>query len=76
MLPVYCPYSMGDIPSGSKLLHPFPLIRAIREVQIFILEFTKDESADLGDECADGGLANQPVILQGPVSGQVSQCYC
>ena len=32
--------------------------------QIFVLEFSKDVSADLGDEFADGGAANQPVILQ------------
>ena len=36
-------------------------------------------SADLEDKFADGGAANQPVILQGGVglfSGQVSQGYC
>ena len=50
MLPVYGTYSMGYIPSGSELLlHPFPLISAIRVVQIFVLEFGKDGSADLGD---------------------------
>ena len=78
MLPVYGTYSMGDIPSGSEILHPFPFIRAIKAVQIFVLEFTKDDSADLGDEFADGGAANQLVVLQGGVglfSGQVSQGY-
>ena len=64
---------MGDIPSGSKLLpHPFPVLRAIMAVQTFVLEFHRDEFAD-------GGAANQPVILQGAVglsSGQLSQCYC
>ena len=79
MLPIYGNYSMGDIPSGSELLlHPFPLIRAIRAVQIFVLEFNKDASADLGDEFADGGAANQPVVLQGGVglsSCQLSQGY-
>ena len=59
MLPV-C--GMGDIPSGSEFpLHPFPLFRAIRAVQGFILEFSKEGSTDLGDEFADGGVANQPV---------------
>ena len=70
---------MGDIPSGSELLHPFPFIRAIRAVQIFVQEFSKDGSADLGDEFADSGVANQLVILQGGVglsSGQMSQGYC
>ena len=78
MLPIYGTYSMGDIPSGSELLHSFPLIRATRVVQIFILEFSKDGSADLGDEFADDGAANQAVVLQGSVglsSGQVSQGY-
>ena len=47
-------------------------------VHIFVLEFSKDGSPDLGDEFADGGAANQPVILQRGVgfsSGQVSQGY-
>ena len=69
-----------SIPSGSELLlHPFPVIGAIRAVKIFVLEFHKDGSADLGDQFADGGAANQPVILQGGVGlscGQVSQGYC
>ena len=65
MLSVYGTYSMGDTPFDSELLlHPFPFIRAIRAVQVFILEFSKDGSADLGDEFADGGAANQPVVLQ------------
>ena len=70
---------MGDIPSRSELLlHPFPLFRATRAVQIFILEFSKDDLADLGDTFADGSVANQPVILQGGVGlacGQVSPGY-
>ena len=48
-------------------------------MQIFILEFSKDGSADLGEEFADGGTANQPVILQRGVGlpcSQVSQRYC
>ena len=80
MLPVYCPYNMEDIPSCFELLIlPFPLIRAIRAALIFVLEFSKDGLADLGDEFADGGAAKQPVILQGSASlssGQVSQGYC
>ena len=71
---------MGDSPSGSELLlHPFPFIRGIRAAQIFVLEFSKDGLADLGDEFANGGAANQPVVLQGGgglSSGQVSQHYC
>ena len=72
MIPIYGPYSTEDIPSGSELLiHPFPF-RAIRAVQIFVLEFSKD---GLGDEFADCGEANQPLVLQGGVglsSDQVS----
>ena len=52
---------------------------AIRETLIFILELSKDGSADLGDELTDGGSANQQVILQGGVSlssDQVSKLYC
>ena len=79
MLPVYGTYSVGYIPSGSELLfHPFPFIKAIRVVQVFVLEFSKDSLADLGDKFADGGAANQTVILQGGVglsSGQISQGY-
>ena len=73
------PYSVGDIPSGSELLHPLPLIQAIRATQICILEFSKDGSADLRDEFADGDTANKPVTLQVDVvlsSGQVSLRYC
>ena len=74
MLPVYGTYSVGDIPFGSEvLLHPFSIIRAIRAVQIFILEFRKDGSTDLGDEFVDGGATNQPVVLQGGVS-PVASC--
>ena len=77
---MYGPYSAGDNPSGSELLlYPFPVIRALRAMQIFVLEFSKDGLADLGDEFADGGAASQPVILQGGVDlscGQVSERYC
>ena len=77
MLPIYGPYSMGNIPSGSELLLlPFTVFRVIRAAQIFVLEFSKDGSADLGYEFADGAFANQPVIPQGAVglsSGQLSQ---
>ena len=59
---------MVDIPSGSEpLLYPFPLIRDSRAAQIFILEFSKDGLADVGDEFTDGGVAAQPVIPQGGV---------
>ena len=64
MLLVYGTCSVGDIPSGSELLHPFSLIRAIKAVQIIVLEFSRDGSAELGDEFADGGEANQPVVLR------------
>ena len=80
MIPVYGTYSVWDIPSGPELLlYPFQFIWVIRAVQILCLEFSKDGLADLGDEFTDGGLANQPVILQGGVSlssGQMSQGYC
>ena len=49
------------------------MIRAIK--LYFVLEFSKDGLADLGD-IAEGGVAKQLVILQGSVSlscGQVSQ---
>ena len=73
ILPVYGTYSIGDIPSGSELLlHPFPVIRAIRAVQIFFLEFSKDGSADMGDKFADGDTTNKPVVLQGGVG--LSNC--
>ena len=48
-------------------------------MQIFVLEFSKDGSADQGDEFADGGATKQPMILQEGVclsSGQMSQRYC
>ena len=74
------PLEHGDIPSGSELfLHIFPVFRVSRVCQIFFLEFSKDCSTDLGDEFTDGGLANQPVILQGCVCFsccQVSHRYC
>ena len=80
MLPVYCPYSMGVIPSGSGLLlNLFPVSRVSRAAQIFVLEFSKDGLADLEDDLTDVRLDNQPVILQGGVglsSCHVSRCYC
>ena len=80
MLPIYCCYIVGNVPSGFKLLfHPFPLIRTSRAGKIFVLEFSKDGSADLEDKFAVIGVASQPVILQGGVglsSGKVSQRYC
>ena len=74
MFPVYGTESMWYSPSASEVfLHPFPLIRAIRAVQIFVLESSKGGLADLRDEFEDGGAANQPVVLQvGLSSGQVS----
>ena len=51
----------------------------VTAAQIFILEFSKDGSANLQDEFVDGGAANQPLILQGGVglsNGQVSHHYC
>ena len=45
---------------------------------MLVLEFSKDGSADLGDEFGDGGAANQPGVLQGGLglsSRQVSQSY-
>ena len=71
------PQSVHSLSGSDLLLQPLP--RATRAAQIFVLEFSKDGSADLGDEFADGGVANQPVILQGGVSlssGQVSQDCC
>ena len=79
MLSVCDTYSVRDISGSELLLYSFPLIRAIRAVQIFVLEFRKDGSADLGDKFADGGTANQSGTLQGGIgltSGQVSDCYC
>ena len=80
MIPDYCPYSVGDIPSHSEfLLDPFSLIRPIKAAQILFLKFSKDVSADLGNEFENGGSANQRVILQGGISlssTQVSQRYC
>ena len=74
MLPVSGNYSMGFIPSGSEfLLYLFSFIRAIKYLSWNLLG-----SADLGDEFADGGTANQSVVPQGGVglsSGQMSQDY-
>ena len=77
MLSIYCPDSVEDIPPGSgHLLPTFSLIRAIRAACIFVLEFSKDSLADLGDKFSDGASANQPVILQGGVSLSSGQGYC
>ena len=68
---------MGNIPSDSEFLHLIPLFVVSRVVQIFVPEFSKDSSTDLGDEFTDGSLANQPVIVQGGVGlscCQRSQC--
>ena len=65
MLPVYCPNTMENIPSGSDLRSQlFPVFRVSRAGQIFVLEFSKDGLAALRGEFTDGGAANQPVILQ------------
>ena len=71
MLPIYCTYRIGDISSGSELLNLFPGFRFSRAVQTFVLEFSKDGSADLVNEFTDGGSANQPVVLQG---GVIASC--
>ena len=45
----------GDIPSDSELLiHLFLVFRIGRSCRLFFLEFSKDGSADLGDEFTDG----------------------
>ena len=63
MLPVYGTCSIGHILSGfALLLHPFPLIRAFRAVQIFHRGI-QQRWLDLWDEFADGGGANQPMVL-------------
>ena len=78
--PSMVPRALGDVPYGSELLlYHFSLIKASRTAQIFVLKFSKDGSADPGDEFTDGGSANQRVILQGGVGlscCQVSQHYC
>ena len=79
MLPVNSPYSVGDIPSDPELLlDPFPIVRAIRAMQMFVLKFSKEGWADLGNRFADGGATNQPVIVQGVglSCGEVCQGYC
>ena len=57
----------------------FSCLGASRTVQVFVLEFSNDGLAYLGDVFAETNAANQAVILQGGVclnSGQVSQHYC
>ena len=61
MFPVYCPKSVRDIPSGSKLLLDlFPVSKVGTSI---LLEFSKDGLADIGDKFPYGDSANQPVIL-------------
>ena len=70
---------MFDILSGSELLlHFFPVFRVSRVVQIFVMEFSNNGTADLGNKFTDGGLANQPVILQGGViwHPEILGCLC
>ena len=75
MLPIYGPHSMGDIPPGSELLlYPFPAIRAIRAVQVFVFEFSKDGFADLGYKYADGGAAILPVLLPEVLVSPMARC--
>ena len=80
MLPIYCPYSIEYISSGSELrLHLFPVFRVSRAVQIFVLKISKNGSGDMGGKFTDGDLANQPVILQEVVGLSfclVSHHYC
>ena len=60
------PTAWGTITPDSELLfYLFPAFRVSRAAQIFVLGFSNDILADLGDAFTDGGLANQPVILQG-----------
>ena len=55
---------MGNIQSGSELLlHLSPVFSVSRPTQIFLLEFSKNVSVDLGDEFTGSGSANQPLIL-------------
>ena len=79
MFPIYCPESVGDIPSSSELLlHLFAVFSIGRACQTLFLEFSKDGPTDLGDKFIDGGLAKQPVVLQGHVGFsccQVSHGY-
>ena len=63
--------SVGGIPSGSELLHLFPLCRINRAGQILFLEFIKNGLEDLGDVYTYGDLANQPVTLQAHVDFHV-----
>ena len=67
MFPIYCPKGVGDIPAGSELLHLFPVFQICRAGQILLLEFSKNGLAYHWDEFTDGGVVNQPVILQGCV---------
>ena len=62
MLPIYCTYSMGYIPSASELLH-----RLLGKHKYSFLEFIKDGLADQEIKLGDSGLGNQQVILQGGV---------
>ena len=72
---------MGDIPSGSETSPP-PFssnqgYQGSANIRPGILQGWLGRQG--GTKFADGGVANQPVILQGGVglsSGQVSQSYC
>ena len=72
MFPVYSAYSMGNIPSGSELLfHLFPVFRSV-------CKLIQQGWHGLREVLTDGGLTNQPVILQGYVGlshCQVPWCY-
>ena len=53
----------------------FSLLRVSRAARIFVLKFSMDGLADLGDEFTDGGATNQPVILQGGVGFSCYQVF-
>ena len=51
----------------------FPVFRVNRTCQIFVLDFRNEDTTDIRDEFTYGGLANQPVILQGHVGSPVDR---
>ena len=64
ILPIYCPKSVGDIPSISELfLDLFSVFRSGNSGQALFLKFSKDKEAGNRDEFTNGSLANQPAIL-------------
>ena len=64
----YCPYSIGDIQSGSELLlYRFPIFKVSGVAQIFVLEISKKGLENMDDKFSNGGLDNQLLILQGGV---------